>query len=243
MIWEGRYVFAASSAAFRGRAADNSPHRHATAQVVIAHGTLATITRPGMPGRTAAALLVKPGVVHALAPVEHVTLIFLEPQTATGAKLLREAGPADVTELPDDFARSFAPDLPLAESLARLERAHADALPDEPRLRLALRALAEDDAPAAISRAATVAGVSASRLRALAQAHLGTPLTAWLMWRRLERAGKALAQGATLAEAACDAGFADQAHLSRTTRKIFGVTPSTAGGVLKNGQAKGSRPA
>jgi AraC-like DNA-binding protein len=74
----------------------------------------------------------------------------------------------------------------------------------------------------------------------LAAAQLDAPLTAWVAWRRLERAGKALARGASLADAAADAGFADQAHLTRVTRQIFGITPGTAGGIL-NRQAKASR--
>lgn len=42
---------------------------------------------------------------------------------------------------------------------------------------------------------------------------------------RLRRAGSLIQQGASLAEAAFAAGFADQSHLSRTFRAMHGITP------------------
>jgi AraC-like DNA-binding protein len=61
------------------------------------------------------------------------------------------------------------------------------------------------------------------------------------MLRRLHRAGRSLASGASLAEAALDAGFADQAHLSRSMRRAFGVTPATVAALVGRGHA-GRRP-
>jgi transcriptional regulator GlxA family with amidase domain len=62
------------------------------------------------------------------------------------------------------------------------------------------------------------------------------PLIGWL-----QRASRSLARGASLAEAALDAGFADQAHLSRSMRRVFGVTPATVAALIGGGRA-GSRP-
>jgi AraC family transcriptional regulator len=42
---------------------------------------------------------------------------------------------------------------------------------------------------------------------------------------RLEEAGRLVLQGASLAQAACAAGFADQAHFSRCFSAAFGLTP------------------
>ena len=53
-----------------------------------------------------------------------------------------------------------------------------------------------------------------------------------------EKLAHALALGA---EAALDAGFADQAHLSRSMWRVFGVTPSTVAALIGGGRA-GSRP-
>jgi AraC-like DNA-binding protein len=57
-------------------------------------------------------------------------------------------------------------------------------------------------------------------------ATVGIPLRPYLRWLKLERAGVAIAAGAPLGEAAHAAGFADAAHMTRTFRRMFGVTPS-----------------
>ena len=77
----------------------------------------------------------------------------------------------------------------------------------------------------AVADAAKAAQLSPSRLRAIAQAELGLPLTQWIVWCKVARAGRALARGENLAQAAAAGGFADQAHLTRTMRRTFGVTP------------------
>jgi AraC-like DNA-binding protein len=239
MQWKGSYVFGTAGAAFRGYAADNAPHTHATLQIVVSVDGPAVIDRPGCAPMIGSHLLIRPGVVHALRPIEKVTLVFLEPQTAAAQRILALAFPGDVTELPADLRPAFRFDAPLADGLAAIENVAATAA-DE-RVERALAYLAGATGPRAVARAAAAANLSPSRLRALAHEQLGTPLTAWLAWRRLERAGKAIAAGASLAEAAIDAGFADQAHLSRVTRQVFGITPGTAGGVVRP-QAKASRP-
>jgi AraC-like DNA-binding protein len=54
---------------------------------------------------------------------------------------------------------------------------------------------------------------------------LGTSPHRYLVMRRLERAKRSIIEGEGLAEAAADAGFADQAHFTRHFRKTFGMTP------------------
>lgn len=239
MQWNGTYVFGTAGAAFRGHAADNAPHAHATLQIVASTGGPAMIEQPGCAPTIGSHLVVRPGVVHALRPIDNVTLVFLEPQTAAAQRILALTPTCDVAELSADLRSDLRFDAPLAESLAAIENVAATAA-DE-RVEKALAYLASATGPRAVARAAAAADLSPSRLRALAHEQLGTPLTAWLAWRRLERAGKSMAAGASLAEAAVDAGFADQAHLTRVTRQVFGITPGTAGGVVRP-QAKASRP-
>jgi AraC-like DNA-binding protein len=52
------------------------------------------------------------------------------------------------------------------------------------------------------------------------------PLTRWRVWTRLRRAADALQRGRSLADAAHEAGFADQAHLTRQMREMMGLTPA-----------------
>ncbi len=231
MHWAGEYIFGNAGAAFRGRAADNHPHAHATCQIVASHIGPAVVLQPGQTPTSGTHLLIRPGVMHALQPVERVTLIFLEPQTAAARRILDLTGPGDVAELPDELRPPLAPEVRLADAMAAIEQLVTTAV--DPRVEMALRFLATASGPRAVARAAAAAGLSTARLRALAQTQLDTPLTAWLAWRRIERAGKALAAGASLAEAAVDAGFADQAHLTRTSRQVFGITPGAAVNVIR----------
>jgi AraC-like DNA-binding protein len=68
-------------------------------------------------------------------------------------------------------------------------------------------------------------GMSPSRLRALVHDTLGPPLTQLRLWSRLGRALASLPY-ASAAGAAATAGFADQAHLTRTARRFLGRTPA-----------------
>lgn len=54
---------------------------------------------------------------------------------------------------------------------------------------------------------------------------LGTSPHRFLVMRRLEWAKRSLAKGGSLADAAAEAGFADQAHFTRHFRKAVGMTP------------------
>ena len=63
---------------------------------------------------------------------------------------------------------------------------------------------------------------------------LGTSPHRYLVMRRLERAKSLLSTGSGLADAAVDAGFADQAHFTRHFRKAFGMTPGRWA-ALRNG--------
>ncbi|AOL95768.1 helix-turn-helix domain-containing protein [Porphyrobacter sp. LM 6] len=57
------------------------------------------------------------------------------------------------------------------------------------------------------------------------RALLGTSPYRYLQYRRVDFAKRLLREGATLADAAHGAGFADQSHFGRTFRKAVGLTP------------------
>ncbi|RJL32280.1 helix-turn-helix domain-containing protein [Bailinhaonella thermotolerans] len=69
-------------------------------------------------------------------------------------------------------------------------------------------------------------GLSPPRLRALVREEAGVPLVRLRAWERLRDAVARLG-AAPVAPAAADAGFADQAHLTRTARALIGRTPAT----------------
>ncbi|MFI6056167.1 helix-turn-helix domain-containing protein [Streptomyces violascens] len=69
-------------------------------------------------------------------------------------------------------------------------------------------------------------GLSIPRLRAMVRQDTGTSLTRLRRWARLRTAVTALPDG-TATLAAATAGFADQAHLTRTARDFIGRTPAS----------------
>jgi AraC-like DNA-binding protein len=64
---------------------------------------------------------------------------------------------------------------------------------------------------------------------------LGIPIRPYLLRLRVQQAAGAIAAGRTVTEAAHVAGFADAPHLTRTFRRVFGITPRE----LKGGFARG----
>jgi AraC-like DNA-binding protein len=74
-----------------------------------------------------------------------------------------------------------------------------------------------------INAAAQGVGLSPSRASHLFVEETGLPFRTYVLWLRVVRAVEAHTRGASLTEAAQDAGFADSAHLSRTFKRMFGL--------------------
>lgn len=91
--------------------------------------------------------------------------------------------------------------------------------------RVAERLRAEMAAPPSLEELAVGEGLSPVQLvRAFARVH-GLPLFAWLNVERLKAARRALVRGAPLSPLAAGLGFADQAHLTRRFKAMYGVSP------------------
>jgi AraC-like DNA-binding protein len=128
-------------------------------------------------------------------------------------------------------AAALACDEALAAVMAGLARHAALARPPaiEPAtgpLTLVRERLADDLLhPPTLAELAALAGCSRFQLlRRFQQAH-DLPPHAWLLQQRLERARQLIRRGHGLAQAAADAGFADQSHLTRHFSRQFGYTP------------------
>lgn len=77
-----------------------------------------------------------------------------------------------------------------------------------------------------IGDAAAYASTSASRLSHRFSEEIGLPFRRFVLWTRVKRAAEVARRGGDLTEAALAAGFSDAAHLSRTFRAMFGLSPS-----------------
>lgn len=78
-----------------------------------------------------------------------------------------------------------------------------------------------------LAELASVAGVSASHFKTLFRNSVGTPVHQYVVRRRVEFAAQLLrGNKAPLADIALQAGFANQSHMARWTRRLMGVTPN-----------------
>ena len=81
-------------------------------------------------------------------------------------------------------------------------------------------------APLTLKQVAAVACLSPSRFRHLFAEQTGMGLRQYILWRRFVSIWEHKMNGASLSTAAHAAGFADSAHLTRTSRRMFGIPPS-----------------
>ena len=231
--WSGRFTFGPLWAAYVGPSGESAPHAHVAIQVVIApdpHGRVAITAQRRVTGR---ALIVRPLTRHALKASGNVWIIYLEASSPLGRSLRPRFQAKPVVAVPRSLVRLLETIDEPATWLRKVEASVDLQLPTlDSRLQQALRELVLAPGSVRIDRAARSAGLSTARLRTLARGQLGVPLSTWLLWQKLERAGRAIACGKGLAEAAQEGGFADQPHFARTMRRMFGMTPREAAAAL-----------
>jgi len=73
---------------------------------------------------------------------------------------------------------------------------------------------------------AAISGLSQSRFMHVFTESTGVALRPYILWLRLQRACCDLMAGASVTTAAHNAGFSDAAHLTRTFRRMLGMTPT-----------------
>ncbi|MFH4967471.1 AraC family transcriptional regulator [Gaetbulibacter sp. M240] len=76
-----------------------------------------------------------------------------------------------------------------------------------------------------------VSHLSESRLIHLFKKEMGLPIRNYILWTRLQIVFESILRGESLTAASYEAGFSDQAHMTRTFTKMIGVPPSS---VIKN---------
>ncbi len=197
-------------------------------------------------------IAVNPGEIHDGLPVDGQArgwrMLYVDPAVMARAALQDIRGEAEIT-------RPAASDPPLAALLARAFAGVTAAMPDRleveedllrvlmhllrrhgvrgpvgrgpsPPVAQALRRL--DDAPevpVSLAELAAASGVSRFQLLRGFHREVGATPHAYLTQRRVRLAQALLAAGRRPAEAAVEAGFADQSHLNRAFVRQLGVTP------------------
>lgn len=182
------------------------------------------------------ATLIPAGVAHALDTTgRRIIMIFAEPHGSRGASLDRRARACLGAEVVDDLASIRFPDLGLdVEEAGRWCDGTLAALGADEQLSalssISRRAIAYVESAIGgkpqLAEAARRAGVSPTRLTHVFSREVGIPFRRFVLWSRLRQAVLSTQAGHDLTEAALAAGFSDSAHLSRTFRAMFGLSPS-----------------
>lgn len=163
-----------------------------------------------------------------------VACLFIDPGPRHYQRWLAEGGQPLAPALVDGLRQLWAcPQPALARRLAASWNAAAlpglayTAAPIDGRMQRVLQQIDADPSLTLNHRdLAALAHLSTSRFAERFRAETGMPVRNDLLWRRLLRALKALQDGASVTDAALDAGFADTAHLSRSFRRVLGAAPS-----------------
>jgi AraC family transcriptional regulator len=173
--------------------------------------------------------------------VAETAILFVEPETPQGCALARRYLQQGIARIPDAQLEAAAPTLfsaardgrddLLIETCQRMVQALTGDVPlpvitDERVVRAIAYINGNLHAPLTLDMVAGEACLSPSRFRHLFVAETGMALRPYLLWRRFVHVWELLAGGTSLSTAAHEAGFADAAHLSRTSRSMFGFPPS-----------------
>lgn len=129
----------------------------------------------------------------------------------------------DLTGRPDALLEAVAS--ATLQASGPLWTALAQALPPgagDPARQLALGVLRQQGLQAAL----TAAGLGERHYRRVFSAYMGLPPRTWLRLQRFDAMAQRLATSRSLGELAAEAGYADQAHLTRETRAVAGQAPA-----------------
>jgi AraC-like DNA-binding protein len=223
-----------------GPGGESGLHAHHAMHIAVAlDAEMQVRTSARGPVQTGSAVLTAPDARHALAITGRVLLAFVEPESTLGDQLRTRLGEHRVQlitarttkPLRAALTPALSPErvsavLPELFSMLRADTPNAPARhPGVMRVVRYLRS-APPDADTSLAALATLARLSEGRFMHAFTASVGVPLRPYLLWLKLERAAAALAGGEPLVQAALAAGFADAAHMTRTFKRMFGLTPS-----------------
>ena len=189
--------------------------------------------------------LISPDVDHAFqAPGHVVANLLFEPESVLGRSVLSKYRHEPITALAAVQVAAFVGPLREAyfngdddETLSDLAQRTIAAFAGvtierttiDHRIAEAIREIRRRiDEPIVLSKLARQFGLSPGRFRHLFVQETGVSLRAFVLWERLNRALSLGFAGGSWTEAAHAANFADSAHLSRTSRRMFGFAPTKA---------------
>ncbi len=233
VTWQGKAAIGDGWGTFTGASGDNVSHKHLAIQIVIANGGNVQLHIADNGLITAPAFVIAPAIVHQLMPGA-VSLLYVEPDSPIGRALMQRC--VDGYWLPDEtMGNAMAAALHQQDGreciknigalLGVLTESSDKRVPRDRVEHLIANLARREQLPKTLTQFAREASLSPSHLRHRMVSIVGMPFRSYLRWLRLQRALAFAAAGASLTEAALAADFADAAHLTRTMRRHFGITP------------------
>jgi AraC-like DNA-binding protein len=236
--WEGGAIFI-------GRAGELPAHAHQAIQICfLFEGSIRLRPSNEDPWTDYDLAIVPSRYRHGMdgSRVHYGATLFVEPETRAG-RILTERylrhGIAAVDRVPVDslLLELRAAALEQRGPRAIVERARAvvealtqhsqPAATSDERILRAVKYINDHlSAPLTLEQVAAVAYLSPSRFRHLFAEQTGMALRPYILWRRFVSVWEHRMKGVSLSTAAHAAGFADSAHLARTSRRMIGIPPS-----------------
>jgi AraC-like DNA-binding protein len=241
LIWEGGSLWIMETVSATGkRTRLNDPHAHHAVQVSLAlDGDFEF--ESGSHSVEGEAVAVAPDALHAFNACGLFAHVYIEPECRagraaantlfTGNEPLARVKGIRLDDLAAELKAAFTRRRPDDRELTHLGRCVIERLaggtnaaePDARVREILTWVQSRLDYPVSLADAAELAGLSKARVRHLFVEQTGLPFRTYLLWLRLMKGLEAFAGGASLTDAALDAGFADSAHFSRTFRRMFGT--------------------
>jgi AraC family transcriptional regulator len=241
VFWEGASLWIFGTRPGEGRYPKTDLHSHHAVQVTLAlRGGFTLESRDQQVDGGPAA--VAPDTEHAFAGEGLVAHLFIDPEGRPGRELQRALfSGASLVAIPAPRLAGLS-----ARLLAGFEAAHRsdqslielgralvaqlapgsqrDERPEARVRRMSAWAAARLETPVSLVEAAAHVGLSSGRARHLFVESTGLPFRTYLLWLRLMRAVELFSAGSSLTDAAHGSGFSDSSHLSRTFRRMFGIS-------------------
>jgi AraC-like DNA-binding protein len=247
VVGVGQFIAWNGGCIFIGRHDSQIPvHAHQAIQLVVGRSAKARVhTAEQAPWIEYSAAIIASRQPHGLdvTASDYGVVLFVEPETRAGQAIREQHLQGEgVVEVGGDTVLSATHNLfdvwlgqrgraAIAEAAQRVVQVLAagvePAVVTDPRILNAIAYINDHIADElTLDDVATHAYLSPSRFRHLFVEQTGMALRPYILWRRFLHVWDLLMAGQTLSSAAHSAGFADAAHLTRTSRRTFGFVPS-----------------
>jgi AraC-like DNA-binding protein len=187
-------------------------------------------------------LVAAPGLAHTIdCGGGPIALLYVLPESPEYVAMLRAVAGQPLTPLSEDLVERFRRPLlrafdgapsttsALADELARAVLPEGARSSVDRRVARAMALVSELEALAPLGLVAERIRISPTWLTHRFQAEVGLSFKHYVLTVRLRRAIEAFSRSPSLTALAHDVGFSDLAHLSRTSRRLLGVSPSDIG--------------